>query len=91
MEEDELSYLTALLKGLNKYEISPQQIQFGENGSAVVLYRGLEILLGKETYLEEKLMRLPRILPYLEGKNGTLHLENWSPDNTDIVFKTIQQ
>lgn len=89
--KDELSYLTALLKGLDKYEIVPQQIRFAEDGGAVVLYQGLEICLGKETYLEEKLMRLPRILPYLEGKNGILHLENWSPDNTDIVFKAIQQ
>ena len=52
---------------------------------------GIQILLGKQTDLEEKLMRLPKILPYLEGMTGILHLENWSRDNTDIVFKNVPQ
>ena len=38
-------------------------------------------------YLEEKIMRLPHILPYLDGQTGILHLEDWTEDNTDIVFE----
>ena len=91
VETDELDYLTALLKGLEKYEITPAQITFAEDGSVSFLYAGIEIRMGKDSNLEEKLMRLPRILPYLEGMTGILHLENWSPDNTDIVFKRVEQ
>lgn len=91
IEKDELSYLTSLLKGLEKYEITPEQIQFDDDEGATVLSQNIQIQMGKDVYLEEKLMRLSRIMPYLEGMNGILHLENWSPDNTDIVFKKISQ
>lgn len=91
VDEEILTYLTALLKGLEKYEITPEEITFSDDGSAIVQYQGIQILLGKQTDLEEKLMRLPKILPYLEGMTGILHLENWSRDNTDIVFKNVPQ
>ena len=90
-DDEILTYLTALLKGLEKYEITPQGITFAEDGSATLQYQGIQIQLGKQTDLEEKLMRLPKILPYLEGMTGILHLENWSRDNTDIVFKNVPQ
>ena len=91
VDEDILSYLTDLIKSLSKYEITPEEIRFSEDGSATFLYQGIEIRMGKQTNLEEKMMRLPKILPYLEGMTGILHLENWSQDNTDIVFKKTQQ
>ena len=91
VDQDILSYLTALLKGLENYEITPEGLTFGEDGSATVQYQGIQIQLGEQTNLEEKLMRLPKILPYLEGMTGILHLENWSRDNTDIVFKNVPQ
>jgi len=37
--------------------------------------------------LEEKIDRMLRILPQIEGLYGTLHLENYSSQNTDIVFE----
>ena len=60
MDEEILTYLTALLKGLEKYEITPEEITFSDDGSAIVQYQGIQILLGKQTDLEEKLMRLPK-------------------------------
>ncbi len=38
-------------------------------------------------YLEEKIDRVLRILPEIEGMYGTLHVENYSNQNTDIVFE----
>ena len=32
-------------------------------------------------------MRLDAIMPKLSGKKGTLHLENWTPLTTDIIFE----
>jgi len=43
--------------------------------------------LGTTTNLAQKTKRLPYILPYLDGKSGTLHLEDWTEENTDIVFE----
>jgi cell division protein FtsQ len=79
--------LTALLKALNKYDIPVAAGAFDEAGNLSVAYNNIWISVGDQTYLEEKIMRLPHILPQLEGQSGTLHLENWSEDNTDIVFE----
>jgi len=43
--------------------------------------------VGSADNLTDKLMRLEYILPELTGKKGTLHLENWSNENTDIIFE----
>jgi cell division protein FtsQ len=87
LEEKQLSFLTALLKALNKYDIPVAAGAFDEAGNLSVAYNNIWISVGDQTYLEEKIMRLPHILPQLEGQSGTLHLENWSEDNTDIVFE----
>ena len=89
VEDDLLTYLTAVLKSLAKYEITPESITFHDLNTVSFLYQGIEVSLGRQEYLDEKMMRIPKILPYLEGMTGILHLENWSPDNTDIVFKKI--
>lgn len=84
--EAQLTFLTSLLKTLEKYEIAISEADFDADGSISVVQGGICIDLGKVTDLEEKVMRLPHILPQLEGQSGTLHLENWSEDNTDVVF-----
>ena len=57
----------------------------------MVAYGGIVINVGDKSYLEEKIMRLPHILPNIEGQSGILHLENWTPDNTDIVFERAKE
>ena len=41
-------------------------------------------------YLDEKIMRLQYILPTINGQAGILHLENWTPESTDIVFEASE-
>jgi cell division protein FtsQ len=48
----------------------------------------VKVRLGNRSGLEEKLRRLAYILPMLDGKKGTLHLEDFSENNTDIVFNS---
>ena len=34
----------------------------------------------------QKVIRLSIILPQLDGLSGTLHLESWTPETTDIIW-----
>ena len=52
-----------------------------------LVYDTYNISLGNRSYLEEKIERVMLILPKIEGMQGTLHLENYSSQNTDIVFE----
>lgn len=49
-------------------------------------YYGIQVSIGSDDYLSQKIVRLSAILPQLAGMYGTLHLDTWTPDTTDIVF-----
>ena len=85
-DESVLRYLLNLTQTLKKYEIEPKEIAFKEKEGAIVYYNDIRVLIGKEENLSQKIIRLSHILPKLEGMCGTLHLENWTEENTDIVF-----
>nr|MCR5580704.1 hypothetical protein [Pseudobutyrivibrio sp.] len=85
--QDQIGYLTSLIKILQKNDLMPNAITYDENNHITIGYDTYSIALGSSVYLEEKIDRMLRILPQIEGLYGTLHLENYSNQNTDIVFE----
>lgn len=77
--------MTNLLK---KHNISATKIQFNSMGEMNLYFDGVKVLLGSETEIDEKIMRLAAILPSLEGKTGTLHMETYSESTKDITFES---
>lgn len=88
--EREISYLTSLIKLVIKYELVPNLIHYDVDGTITLMYDNYNIDLGNSNYLEDKISRVQYILPNLEGMTGTLHLENFSNENTDIVFEKAE-
>ncbi len=85
--ESEMGYLTSLIKILNKNNLMPNVVSYDEDGRITLAYDTYNISIGSSVYLEEKIERVMLILPQIEGLYGTLHLENYSGSNTDIVFE----
>ncbi len=85
--DDQIGYLTSLIKILQKNDIMPNVVSYDENSHITLKYDTYNISLGSSVYLEEKIDRALKILPQIEGLQGTLHLENYSTQNTDIVFE----
>ena len=82
-----LKNLLSLTQLLQKYEIPSKRIKYEETSGSMTVYSGkITILVGNADNLAQKIMRLQYILPQLEGKKGTLHLENWTSETTDIIF-----
>ena len=79
----ELLNLTQMLK---KYELLPDEIQFDSNREPVLFYGGIQVNIGSEDNLSQKVVRLSYILPQIDGLAGTLHLETWTPETTDIIW-----
>jgi len=80
------SEILELTKSFNKYELKVDKIYFDVNNE-VTLYMGqIKVLLGNCDELEDKLNKLKLISPGLEGKKGTLHLENYTTDTSSIIF-----
>lgn len=82
-----LKTLLTVTQTLKKYDLEPDDIDYGEQGEITVHYGGITVKLGDTEELTEKVVRLEKIMPNLEGLSGTLHMEDWTEDTTDITFR----
>lgn len=82
-----LKNLLNLTQILKKYSILPQEISYDAQLLPTLSYSGIQVVVGSDEYLSQKVVRLAAIMPQLSGLSGTLHMETWTPDTTDIVFQ----
>lgn len=85
---DSILNVTMLLK---KYELTADKIYFSKYGEITVYFGDVKVALGSDSAkLEDKLVLLPTFLESLEGKRGTMQMENYDEDSGKYVFKPEQ-
>lgn len=92
LDKNTLSLILSVTKMLEKAEQQPDRILIdGENG-LVMYYGKVEVRLGADENIEEKISRMMGILSQLDGEEGVLHLENVDSGSTNVVFdKTVSE
>lgn len=88
---DILRDLLNLTQTLKKYNLVPDEIQYDSNMEPVLYYGTIQVKIGSEDNLSQKVVRLSIILPQLDGLSGTLHLETWTPETTDIIWDRAEE
>lgn len=88
---DILRDLLNLTQTLKKYNLLPDEIQYDSNMGPVLYYGTIQVKIGSEDNLSQKVVRLSIILPQLDGLSGTLHLETWTPETTDIIWDRAEE
>lgn len=88
---DILRDLLNLTQTLKKYNLLPDEIQYDNNMEPVLYYGTIQVKIGSEDNLSQKVVRLSIILPQLDGLSGTLHLETWTPETTDIIWDRAEE
>lgn len=91
VDESDRKTIASVFQYLKTYNISVTSVTFAENGEISAQYADITLNLGTRSDLKNKIARLPYILPQLEGMTGTLHLENWTQENTDIIFEKADE
>ena len=77
-----------ITKLLNKYELTSDKIYFHSFDEVTIYFGQVKVSIGKAgENLEEKIMLLPKFLQDLEGKSGTLQMENYGEGNGRFTFK----
>jgi len=72
---------------LEKYSLDAKAIYF-DNVYDIFLFIGdVKVSMGEGDYLEEKFIHLSGIMPNLEGKSGTLRMEDFTPDSSSVTFE----
>ncbi len=89
LSDKTLRNLLALTQNLEKYQLNADGIQYDANGNMSVTFGPILVNLGSEANLTEKLVRLEKSLPQIQGMTGTLHLETWTEDTTDVTFERM--
>lgn len=62
------------------YELEVDRVYYNDDLNARLYMDGLKVELGSSQYMDEKVMELKSMLPQLEGRSGTLYLDNYDPD-----------
>ena len=91
IEDTVLNTAVALSTIFAKNDTTPDHIQFDEKGSISLLYGDITVQLGRDEYLEDKMMRVISILPQIRGQKGILHLENVTDSVKTITFEAEQE
>ncbi len=66
---------------LSTYGLDVDRIQYDSRGEATLYMGEVEVMLGGNESLNGKIAELNDMLPKLEGRSGTLHLENYDEAN----------
>lgn len=72
---------------VNKYNLSIDRIYFGRDDTLTLYFDEIKVALGNAEDLDEKLMKLQYMLPELQGKSGTLRMENYTEETKNISFE----
>lgn len=79
--------LLTLTQALKRKELIPECIIYGRENSPILVYGDVWVQIGSTQLLTQKVERIGKILPKLTGESGVLHLENWTEENTNIIFE----
>ncbi len=75
-------------KLLEKYDLDAEKIYLRGSDQITVYFGDIKVSLGNDSAtLEDKLMLLPQLLPSLEGKKGTLQMENYNESGGRYMFQ----
>lgn len=76
-----------LTKLMEKYSLVVDRIYFHDGGKVTLYFGNVRVSLGDDTaHLEDKIMNLGQILGNLEGKSGTLDMEEYDEDKGIYIF-----
>ena len=87
IKSSDLKNILSLTQALKRKDLVPDKITYGVDNAPVLTYGGITVLIGDTGLLTKKVERLATIMPDLSGMGGTLHLEDWNEENTNIVFQ----
>ena len=86
IDNKKLREILTLTQSLKREKLVPKSITYGKPDEPILSYGKTKVNIGDTRLLTKKIERLSVILPQINGTKGTLHLESWTEETTNIVF-----
>lgn len=85
------SMLKNLVVQLEKNQLKPDRILLNDKNEMEVFFGNINVKLGTDASLENKISRLIAIMPSIEGKSGILYMEDVDENTDKISFIKTKQ
>ncbi|WP_026661220.1 cell division protein FtsQ/DivIB [Butyrivibrio sp. AC2005] len=85
--EDVFAQILDITQLLNKYDLNADKIFFDSNFHLYVYFENVEVSLGTNDNIDEKVIQLQYILPELQGKSGILDMSEYDENTQNITFE----
>ena len=85
-DEAGMEMVLEILQTLKKYGIKADCVVLTKSGSIVMYMDEIKVMLGR-TDFELKISKIAQIMPYLEGRSGTIDLTNYTSSDENIILK----
>ena len=86
-DEEVFGRVLNIVQTMEKYSLEADRIFFDEQSNMTIYFGNVKAELGQDEYTDEKISNISRILPVLNGREGTLVMENYTPENHYIAFR----
>ena len=85
-DEVGLGMVLEVLQILRKFEIKTDCVVLTASRSVVMYMDDIKVILGRSNF-ELKISKISQILPYLEGRSGTIDMTNYTSSDQNIILK----
>lgn len=82
-----LRTMLSICQLLGSQQLIPDSVTFDENSNMTLTFASIEVKLGQDEYLEEKIANLVQIYPDIAASSGTLNMEGFTGKNEAITFR----
>ncbi len=86
-DETVFSEILDITQLLAKYNLNADKIFFDSEYKIYLYFDGIEVSLGTNENIDEKVIQLQYILPELQGKNGILKMSEYDSNTQNITFE----
>lgn len=86
-KESVFSEILDITKLLDKYNLKANSIFFDSSYNVYLYFGDVQVSLGTNEFIDEKIIQLQYILPNLEGKKGILEMKDFDEDTKNITFE----
>lgn len=88
VENKDIFYdILSVTQTLSKYQLTAERIYFNAKEEMTIHFGNIKVAFGTSSDLDEKIILLQNLLPKLEGKKGTLDIQNYGNNVKIYTFE----
>jgi len=90
-DEEKFSNVVLVSDMLFREGMIPDEIRYSTKNELILIFNQLNVMIGDETSMEEKVSVLATILPTVADKNGNLYMENYSSQSRTVTYRDNEE